>query len=88
MGLRRARGASLQRIIATIGAVAFLLQGYNQSMMNGLLTLPAFNKLIPESDTINTEGAVKAHHAKIQGRLLPFAVICHCEHPNQPTSSD
>lgn len=35
--LSKTRGHTLQRIIAVIGAVAFLLQGYNQSMINGLL---------------------------------------------------
>lgn len=58
---------ALQRLIAVLGAVAFLLQGYNQSMMNGLLTLDDFIKVIPQIDTLHVTGPQKLHHAKIQG---------------------
>lgn len=67
MGLRSMRGIALQRLIAILGAVAFLLQGYNQSMMNGLLTLDNFIQVLPQIDTLNTTGAKQAHNAKLQG---------------------
>ncbi|KAH8897265.1 general substrate transporter [Thozetella sp. PMI_491] len=68
-------GPALQRMIAIVGAVAFLLQGYNQSMMNGLLTMDEFLKVIPEADTLNTAGAVKSHNAKIQGLIVAIYEI-------------
>jgi hypothetical protein len=67
MGLRTVRGIALQRLIAILGAVAFLLQGYNQSMMNGLLTLDNFIEVLPQIDTLNTTGAKQAQNAKLQG---------------------
>lgn len=86
MGLRTVRGDTLQRLIATLGAVAFLLQGYNQSMMNGLLTLNDFLKVLPGIDTIHTTGAQKAHNLNIQGTLsssnwlisCPIMLIVNC----------
>jgi hypothetical protein len=79
MGLRTVRGAALQRLIATLGAVAFLLQGYNQSMMNGLLTLNDFLEVLPEIDTIDTTGAQKAHNSTIQG-LVVYQSPCLLSH--------
>lgn len=67
MGLRNAQGDTLQRIIAVLGAVAFLVQGYNQSLMNGFTTLPDFLAAIPEVDTVHTTGSQKAYNAKILG---------------------
>jgi hypothetical protein len=72
MGLRTLRGNALQRLVAVIGATAFLLQGYNQSMMNGFLTLSTFLKEIPEVDTLNTTGAKQAHNAQIEGTYPPI----------------
>jgi hypothetical protein len=68
MGLRNAQGDTLQRIIAVLGAVAFLVQGYNQSLMNGFTTLPSFLAAIPEVDTVTTTGAQKSYNAKILGQ--------------------
>lgn len=63
----RLRGRALQRSIAVLGAVAFLVQGYNQSMMNGFLTLNTFLSTIPQIDTIHTTGAQLSHNATIEG---------------------
>lgn len=57
-------------MIAVLGAVAFFVQGYNQSMMNGFTTLPTFLEAIPQVDTVHTKGATKAHNAKILGESL------------------
>ncbi|EXJ86467.1 hypothetical protein A1O3_03418 [Capronia epimyces CBS 606.96] len=70
MGVRNIRGEGLQRMIAVLGAVAFLVQGYNQSMMNGFTTLPTFLAAIPEVDTVNTTGSQKSHNATILGLVV------------------
>ena len=67
MGLRHAQGESLQRMIAVLGAVAFLVQGYNQAMMNGFMTLPSFLEMVPQVDTTHTTGSQKSHNSTIQG---------------------
>lgn len=64
---QQVRGQALQRSIAVLGAVAFLVQGYNQSMMNGFLTLDTFLSTVPQVDTIHTKGAQLAQNAKIEG---------------------
>ncbi|KAF2138701.1 uncharacterized protein K452DRAFT_255471 [Aplosporella prunicola CBS 121167] len=46
---------------------AFILFGYNQSGLGGLLTLEDWVKTFPEIDTVNTKGAVKSHNSTIQG---------------------
>jgi len=68
MGIRSLRGESLQRVIAVLGATAFLVQGYNKALMNGFTTLPAFLATIPQVDTVHTKGAQKAHNTKLLGR--------------------
>ncbi len=86
MGVRNVSGQALQRMIAVLGAVAFLVQGYNQSMMNGFTTLPTFLAAIPEVDTINTTGAQKSHNATIlgQSRLRFGTTAC----PPSPCETD
>jgi hypothetical protein len=54
-------------MIAVLGAVAFFVQGYNQSIMNGFTTLPTFLKAIPQVDTVNTTGAQQSHNATLLG---------------------
>ncbi|KAJ5995556.1 hypothetical protein N7481_002533 [Penicillium waksmanii] len=75
MGLRNAQGESLQRMIAVLGAVAFLVQGYNQAMMNGFMTLPSFLETIPEVDTTHTTGSQKSHNSTIQGLVIAIFEI-------------
>ncbi|OQE17304.1 hypothetical protein PENSTE_c021G10100 [Penicillium steckii] len=70
MGLRHAQGESLQRMIAVLGAVAFLVQGYNQAMMNGFMTLPSFLETVPQVDTTHTTGSQKSHNSTIQGLVI------------------
>ncbi|CRG83527.1 Sugar transporter STL1 [Talaromyces islandicus] len=64
------RGLALQRVLATVCAVAFLRQGYDQSVMNGLLTLNAFLSTMPEIDTLHTTGAENGHNANVQGATV------------------
>jgi hypothetical protein len=58
-------GKRLQLALAITGAVAWILQGYDQALMNGLLTLPSFNKTFPSIDT--STKALKAEHSTLEG---------------------
>ncbi|GAB7332817.1 hypothetical protein MBLNU13_g04542t2 [Cladosporium sp. NU13] len=61
-------GKRLQLALAITGAVAWILQGYDQALMNGLLTLPSFNKTFPSIDTSTT--ALKAKHSTLEGTAV------------------
>lgn len=70
MGLAKLRGKKLSRVISIIGAIGFILQGYDQAVANGLLTLPSFIRVFPQIDTLNTKGAQKSHNSTIQGTTV------------------
>lgn len=53
--------------IALIVVPAFLLFGFNQSNLGGVLSYPSFTKYYPTIDTATTTGAVQAQNAKLQG---------------------
>ena len=61
------RGKTLGLVIGVVGAVGFVLQGYDQAVANGLLTLGSFIAVFPQIDTVNTKGAQQAHNSTIQG---------------------
>jgi MFS family permease len=61
--------------IALIVAPSFILFGYNQAGVGGLLSLPDWTKTFPEIDTTNTKGAVKSHNATIQGVVVATFVL-------------
>ncbi|KAH0524147.1 hypothetical protein TsFJ059_009051 [Trichoderma semiorbis] len=63
-------GKSLNFIIGIIGATAFALQGYDQAVGNGILTLKTFLNVFPQTDTLDTKGAQKSHNATIQGTTI------------------
>ena len=68
------RGQKL--VIARIVMVvlpSFLLFGYNQSQIGGVLGFKSFTTLFPLMDTAHTKGAVKAHHSTIQGEIFQDA---------------
>lgn len=67
MGITTLRGKSLSRVIGLVGAVGFVLQGYDQAVANGLLTLGSFIAIFPQIDTVNTSGSQKSHNSTIQG---------------------
>lgn len=51
------RGKSLSITMSLVAATAFALQGYDQAVMNGLLTLDTFNERFPElKKNANVEG--------------------------------
>lgn len=72
MALAKLRGKKLGRVIGIIGAVGFILQGYDQAVANGLLTLASFIAVFPQIDTLNTSGAQKSHNSTIQGESSDF----------------
>lgn len=64
-GLRGER-LNVARIFLVI-VPSFLLFGYNQSALGGVLAFESFTSVFPQIDTTNTEGAVKAHNSTVQG---------------------
>jgi MFS family permease len=70
MTFLNARGSRLGFYLGVSGAVAFILQGYDQAFMNGLLTLPSFLHVFPSMDTTTTTGSTKDHNSTIQGTVV------------------
>jgi hypothetical protein len=50
------RGKPLSTLLSIVAATAFALQGYDQAVMNGLLTLNTFKHQFPEIKNSNIEG--------------------------------
>jgi sugar porter (SP) family MFS transporter len=69
MSLKSLRGTKLNLAIAFAGALAWLLQGYDQAVMNGLLTLDTFDSQFPTLDT-NRPGINEIHASLIQGTAV------------------
>ncbi|TVY68798.1 Sugar transporter STL1 [Lachnellula suecica] len=61
--------------LALIVAPSFILFGYNQAGVGGLLSLPDWTKTFPAIDTTNTKGAVKEQNATIQGVVVATFVL-------------
>ncbi|KAJ5175504.1 uncharacterized protein N7482_001381 [Penicillium canariense] len=70
VGWTQPRGKSLSRAIGLVGAFGFVLQGYDQAVANGLLTLGSFITVCPQVDTVNTTGSQKSHNSTIQGTTV------------------
>jgi hypothetical protein len=51
---------------------SFLLFGYNQSSIGGVLAFPSFTNTFPRIDTVNTTGSVKANNSNVQGTCGAF----------------
>lgn len=71
------RGSRLTVVLAVIGAMCFALQGYDQNVLNGLLTLQTWVDLFPQINT-NVAGPDLAHKKLIQGECVvsPFHASC------------
>ncbi|KAF7114907.1 hypothetical protein CNMCM5793_000677 [Aspergillus hiratsukae] len=54
------RGRSLTIVMSVIAATAFALQGYDQAVANGLLTLPTFLQTFPETKDPTIQGTTVA----------------------------
>ncbi|KAK7728990.1 hypothetical protein SLS57_002222 [Botryosphaeria dothidea] len=75
-GLFGCTGHALERLqLALIVAPSFILFGYNQAGLGGLLTEGDWVKTFPQIDTVNTEGAEKSHNSTIQGLVVATFVI-------------
>ncbi|OQV02557.1 hypothetical protein CLAIMM_07738 [Cladophialophora immunda] len=78
------RGLRLNIAIGVIAGIDFLLFGYDQGVMGGLLTLPAFTSVFPEIDTTKEglRGLTQSqanHKSTIQGiSIACYNVGCFC----------
>jgi hypothetical protein len=70
------RGPRLSLAVGIVGALGFMLQGYDQAVTNGLLTLDSFVKTFPTIDTVNTTGAQESHNSTIQGMFPSLDLGC------------
>ncbi|KAI9849863.1 MAG: hypothetical protein M1837_000077 [Sclerophora amabilis] len=61
------RGTKLNVAIGFLAGLDFLLFGYDQGVMGGLLTLHSFNLTFPEIDIESAPDARKSHVSTIQG---------------------
>lgn len=62
------RGRSLLTfMVMTVVCPAYMLLGYNNAVVGGLLDLESFVEVFPRTDTVNTEGSQKDSNALIQG---------------------
>ncbi|KAM0125315.1 hypothetical protein ACHAQE_009576 [Botrytis cinerea] len=61
------RGKALNRLITIVSGIDFLLFGYDQGVMGGLLTLKSFVDTFPEIDTVNDKSY---HTALTQGLVV------------------
>lgn len=58
-------------MIISVVCPAYILLGYNNAVMGGLLTLPSFLSTFPTIDTVHTTGGTAAENSRIQGELSP-----------------
>ena len=63
----RGRRLAVARVILIV-LPSFLLFGYNQSSLGGVLAFTSFTHTFSRIDTTNTTGAKKAENARIQGQ--------------------
>lgn len=70
------RGNSLN-IAALLGVVmpAIMTFGYNQSLLGGMLTFPAFEKQFPGLDTVHALPSEKSHKSTIQGTITALYAV-------------
>ncbi|GKT40645.1 sugar transporter STL1 [Colletotrichum spaethianum] len=61
--------------IALVVCPAFILFGYNQAGLGGLLTSEDWVKTFPEIDTVNTTGATKNANSTLQGFVVATFTI-------------
>jgi MFS family permease len=71
------KGQSLHHAIATLAGIGFILFGYDQGVMSGLLTLPSFVEVFPQMDTINKNLTPHqaAFNSKVQGVVIAIYEI-------------
>ncbi|KAI4763191.1 general substrate transporter [Aureobasidium sp. EXF-12344] len=67
MGGIKLQGPKLHLLVAAVGALAFLLQGYDQAVINGLLSLSTWEKTFPQ---INTSDNKSHERSLVQGTAV------------------
>lgn len=67
MGGIKLQGPRLHLLVAAVGALAFLLQGYDQAVINGLLSLSTWERTFPQ---INTSDNKSHERSLIQGTAV------------------
>ncbi|EOD45806.1 Sugar/inositol transporter [Neofusicoccum parvum] len=74
------RGTKLNVAVGVIAGLDFLLFGYDQGVMGGLLTLPSFLNTFPEIDVnAGTSQGDRDHRSTIQGiSVASYNVGCFC----------
>jgi MFS family permease len=69
-------GSALSQLqTAFIVAPSFILYGYTQAGLGGLIKLQDWVKTFPEIDTVHTEGEEKSKKATLQGFTVAIFVI-------------
>ncbi|KAF2171921.1 hypothetical protein M409DRAFT_63459 [Zasmidium cellare ATCC 36951] len=70
----RGKHVGLLQLVLVV-APAFILFGYNQSNVGGLLSVHDWAQTFPEIDTLMTKGAQKKHNSTIQGVVVASFVL-------------
>ncbi|KAL1890304.1 hypothetical protein Sste5346_008306 [Sporothrix stenoceras] len=66
MAVAGLRGRRLNITMSVLAALVFMMQGFDQALVNSLLTVHTWVKTFPGIDTVNKTGARKEHNSKIQ----------------------
>ncbi|KAJ5166749.1 general substrate transporter [Penicillium canariense] len=56
--------------IALVVCPSYVVFGYNQAGLGGLLNFPSWTEQFPAIDTANTVGHEKSHHSTVQGAIV------------------
>lgn len=73
------RGTRLNVAVGVLAGLDFLLFGYDQGVMGGLLTLPSFLRTFPEMDVNAAPPNRRSHVSTIQGiSVASYNVGCFC----------
>lgn len=70
------RGRALSIVLSIVGATAFALQGYDQAVMNGLVTLPTFLQVFPQMKDAKVEGTQFPSKRELFGNYLEPLAKC------------
>lgn len=71
------RGKALVHfMLMTVVCPAYILLGYNNAVMGGLLTLPSFLETFSSIDTVSTAGtSAEAENARVQGTVVALYTV-------------